>query len=199
MNWQHAAINNQQITNSRFLLLDSWREIKTQLSCRLVWHFVYSISRIMYHQCIIFLSSRNSKSKFLFEQPVIFNPSSLKPDNLKEIFSIHPLLLIPFRVSSSLETLPKTISTKPTGNTIKVLLHTLKNNELSIPLLFLLSFYLSIYSFLCFFYFIFSHWLFFCPVLPPTVSSTAASPTIVVAKLKTGITFFVNVAHKNWI
>ena len=101
--------------------------------------------------------------------------------------------------SSSLETLPKTISTKPTGNTIKVLLHTLKNNELSIPLLFLLSFYLSIYSFLCFFYFIFSHWLFFCPVLPPTVSSTAASPTIVVAKLKTGITFFVNVAHKNWI
>ena len=38
---------------------------------------------------------------------------------------------------------------------------------------------------------------FFCPVLPPTVSSTAASPTIVVGKLKTGITFFVNVAHKN--
>ena len=101
--------------------------------------------------------------------------------------------------SSSLETLPKTISTKPTGNTIKVLLHTLKNNELSIPLLFLLSFYLSVYSFLCFFYFIFSHWLFFCPVLPPTVSSTAASPTIFVGKLKTGITFFVNVSHKNWI
>ena len=98
MNWKHAAINNQQITNSRFLLLDSWGEIKTQLSCRLVWHFVYSIIRIMYHQCIIFLSSRNSKSQFLFEQPVTFNPSSLKPDNLKETFSIHPLLLILFRV-----------------------------------------------------------------------------------------------------
>lgn len=160
MNWQHAAINNQQTTNSRFLLLDIWREIKTQLSCWLVWHFVYSISRIMYHQCIIFLSSRNSKSQFLFEQPVTFNPSSLKPDNLKEIFSIHPLLLILFRVFQFAWN-PAKNSTKPTGNTIKVLLHPLKNNELSIPLLFLLSFYLSIYFFLCFFYFIYSHWLFF--------------------------------------